>query len=126
MHVGILACTNMFNAFLRQVNDLSDPREVFIALSKFVMQLRDAAVDRTDSANWLLGVMEGQRGGWRFLGPVGGFYNTDVDLLLEIIWEDRAGFLRICSQAPTPGWALPFLLITQHLEWALQKGLYVG
>jgi hypothetical protein len=122
MHVGILMHTNTFDAFVKRTSNLSNPHDVSVALSDFVMDLMHESMDKPKPRDWLLGILTSQRGGRMFLRTVGGLINSDVEFFLKVVWQDRKGFSEICTQAATPGWALVLLLIGEHIKWASEVG----
>ncbi|CAE6506198.1 unnamed protein product [Rhizoctonia solani] len=123
LHVGILAHTKTFGTFLAMVGNSSDPYEVSAALHGCVMELMHKSKDQPNPRDWLLGILTSTSGGRMFLRTVGGFVNTDVDFLLNVIWQDRKTFLEICTSKLTPGWGLVVLLIGEHVQWASESGV---
>ncbi|KAL5637598.1 hypothetical protein ACGC1H_004120 [Rhizoctonia solani] len=123
LHVGILAHTNTFGAFLKKIGDSSNPHEVSVALHDFVMNLMHESKEQPKPRDWLLGILTSRSGGRMFLRTVGGFINTDVNFFLNVLWQDRKTFLEICTSRLTPGWGLVVLLIGEHVQWASESGV---
>ncbi|KAG8744776.1 hypothetical protein FRC10_009424 [Ceratobasidium sp. 414] len=119
IQVGILAHTDTFDSFVEDFDHLRGAEYVCAALSYFVDRLIVESHDRGDFLR-LLGAVDIPSTEERpFLGSVGGLLNTDVDFLLEALWNDRDVFTYLSNDFPTPGWATILWVFGRHMLWAL-------
>jgi hypothetical protein len=82
-------------------------------------------MDKPNPRDWLLGTLTSQSGARMFLRSVGGIFDNDISFFLKAIWQDRKTFSAICARAPTTGWSFALLVLGEHMQWALEDGLWV-
>ncbi|QRW13865.1 hypothetical protein RhiLY_12864 [Ceratobasidium sp. AG-Ba] len=125
VQVGILGHTQTLDAFMQAHQQICDPGKTCSDLSRAVNKLVLKSEEEPDSLSWLLdSAILPQTNDRMLLRSVGGFLRSDVDFFIQALWKDRDILTYICTNYPTPGWAVLLLLLDRHIIWTRSSDQY--
>ncbi|KAG8695205.1 hypothetical protein FRC09_009309, partial [Ceratobasidium sp. 395] len=124
VQVSILTRANMLKAFTRSQTGVNGPDNILVALSEAASRRILDVAKEPNSREKLFGTFITKDGEEKTTGlwDEGSYGGVPVEFLCRMVWRGRREILQICTEVTTTGWSFVFLLLKEHLRWALESG----